>query len=150
MKDFSGFIREERVIDIGYSGLKFTKSNKTNGLNTKYVRLDRVLMNPSLGITFPDIDTINLPNTSSDPNPLLIKSTTSNSFGPEPFMFKKMWYLHQDFHNFIKDNLNLSGFLLNPLIQLELNISNIKSTIKWWNFSVFGNIQQRIKEVQTK
>lgn len=58
--------------------------------------------------------------------------------------------MHEDVRPFIRDHWNLRGFSLSPLIELELNIANIKSYLKWWNHNVFGNVHQYIKDIEDK
>lgn len=54
LNDFGNFIIDDGVIDMGYTGNKFTWCRKVHGLHTKWARLDRFLINLDWRNRFPN------------------------------------------------------------------------------------------------
>lgn len=148
MEDFNSFILNAGLADSGFKSSKFTYCNNQQGTNRIWARLDRVFTNAHWASKFPVLEIQHLTRSNSDHVPLLVKSSVFTKAGPSPFRFSKMWITHDDFKNFIKDHWNLGGFSPMPMHQLELNIKNMKSRLKWWNINIFGNIQQKIKDLE--
>lgn len=111
MDDSSNFILEASLIDARFSGSKFTWSYKMDGLMRKCARLDRVLINVVWGSQFPNLEISYLPNTETNHNPLLISCKVYHHLsGLKPFLFRKMWTLHNNFKDFVRLQWSTSGF----------------------------------------
>lgn len=59
--DFSNFAVANGLLDVGFSGNKFTWSNNQKGRNRIWMRLDRVLINGAAAGSFPAIKVVHLP-----------------------------------------------------------------------------------------
>nr|GMC77844.1 uncharacterized protein LOC109150389 [Ipomoea batatas] len=95
--DFKEWIHREGLIDLGFSGPKFTwlRGNSTGG--AKGARLDRALCNLAWRNSFPKASVSHLPRISSDHTPLLlrVRPRGNNRILP-PFRFQAAWLTHKD------------------------------------------------------
>lgn len=71
---FANWIEREGLVDLGYTGSKFTWSRGNQTDTLKVARLDRALGNIEWKILFPEAEVIHLPMVSSDHAPLLINT----------------------------------------------------------------------------
>ncbi|XP_028800281.1 uncharacterized protein LOC114755556 [Neltuma alba] len=99
-REFSNWVEQMALIDIGCSGPFFTW--KREGCES---RIDQVLMNARAKENYLDAVVKTLPWFKSDHRPLLLQMRT---LGPtfthqRPFRFNTSWILHEDFDRFIKD-----------------------------------------------
>ncbi|XP_031124290.1 uncharacterized protein LOC116027001 [Ipomoea triloba] len=87
--EFAEWIRDEGLIDMGFSGPKLTWVRSDQSGYTKGARLDRALCNISWRHSFPDATVIHLPRISSDHTPLLIQTEARILHNTEaPFQFQ--------------------------------------------------------------
>ncbi|XP_021803305.1 uncharacterized protein LOC110747435, partial [Prunus avium] len=134
LKGFKKWFDENDMIDLGYSGTKYTWSNKRI-----FERLDRAICNTQWRHYFADAFVQHLPRTNSDHCPIKIclKSRLNSCPNRRPFRFEAMWLKHVHFQDFITlqwENgtgtvLEKSSILVEPL--------------KQWNLTTFGHLNQR-------
>jgi exonuclease III len=86
------------VVDLGFSGNKFTWTNKRWGKNSIRERLDRGLSNINWRLKFPKAAIYHLGAIKSDHCPILLDTNPSESFTPRPFKFEAAWT--RDFKSF--------------------------------------------------
>lgn len=86
------------MTDLGYSGLKFTWSNKR-----VFERIDRALCNVQLQRLFVEAFVKHLLKTKYEYCPIKInlKSSFSSSHNLRPFWFEAMWLKHDHFKHFL-------------------------------------------------
>ncbi|CAL2229041.1 unnamed protein product [Prunus armeniaca] len=131
---FRNWVDGNEMIDLGYSGPKFTWNNKR-----VYARLDRAICNMQWRRLFPEANVQHLPRTTSDHNPIKIKLSSRFvvSLHLRPFRFEAMWMQHEQFNEFISNvwgqavgsALDKTYYLVQPL--------------KGWNVNVFGHLKKR-------
>ncbi|XP_021805547.1 uncharacterized protein LOC110749696, partial [Prunus avium] len=134
LKGFKKWFDDHSMVDLGYSGPKFTWSNKRI-----FERLDRAVCNTQWRQTFADAFVQHLPRTKSDHCPIKIslKSRMVSCPNSRPFRFEAMWLKHEQFQNFVIPKweqgagsaLHKSWDLVEPL--------------KQWNVAVFRHLKQR-------
>ncbi|CAL9010471.1 unnamed protein product [Prunus brigantina] len=133
-KGFKNWVDDNEMIDLGYSGPKFTWNNKR-----VYARLDRAICNMRWRRLFPEANVQHLPRTTSDHNPIKIKLSSHFVASPHlrPFRFEAMWMQHEHFHEFISDVWGqAAGSALDKTYQLV-------QPLKDWNVNVFGHLKKR-------
>ena len=86
------------MIDLGFSGPKYTWTNGQDISTLIMQRLDRAWVNSDWRILFPEAYVTHLARTHSDHCPILISlwPSTNNSL-PRPFRFEKIWLSHPKF-----------------------------------------------------
>lgn len=92
-----------KIIDLGFWGNKYTRSNMRyiNRQGLILERLDRCLANNHWLHLLPDSSVLYHPRTHSDHSFLLFKFTRPNPNIQKPFRVKSMWCNHNDFHNIV-------------------------------------------------
>ena len=93
------------MMKLGFSGPKFTWTNKRELGGLIQCRLDRCWANPSWKNSFPEANVTHLARVNSDHCPLLLNLypnlvTNSN----RPFRFHPMWLSHKDFPAIVRDS----------------------------------------------
>ncbi|CAL2259571.1 unnamed protein product [Prunus armeniaca] len=133
-KGFRNWVDGNEMIDLGYSGPKFTWNNKR-----VYARLDRAICNMQWRRLFHEANVQHLPRTTSDHNPIKIKLSSCFVVSPHlrPFRFEAMWMQHEQFNEFISDVWGqAAGSALDKTYQLI-------QPLKDWNVNVFGHLKKR-------
>ena len=98
-------MNECQMMDLGFSGPKFSWTNKRELGGLIQCRLDRVWANPNWKSYFPKANVTHLARVSSDHYPLLLNlcpnlTNTSN----RPFRFQPMWLSHNDFPAIVRES----------------------------------------------
>lgn len=73
-RSLQSLIFEQDLVDLGFSGPRFTWNNNRSVLDMVQVRLDRAFGNPNFVDCYPDLSIKHLVRTGSDHNPLLLTS----------------------------------------------------------------------------
>ncbi len=89
-REFRDFVQLNGLVDLGFSGPRFTWCNNQPGGARVWERLDRAFASPDWILRFPTCRVSHLPRIASDHCPLLI-STSSVSGHHSPFRFEKIW-----------------------------------------------------------
>ncbi|XP_021812414.1 uncharacterized protein LOC110755503 [Prunus avium] len=134
LKDFKRWFTENEMIDLGYSGPRFTWTN-----NRVFKRLDRAVCNLKWRQMFAEAHVVHLPRTKSDHCPIKIclQSRLSSTPNDRPFRFEAMWMQHESFKDFIGQRWGqISGSAMDKSYGLI-------ESLKLWNRSVFGHLKQR-------
>ncbi|CAL9009767.1 unnamed protein product, partial [Prunus brigantina] len=134
LRGFKKWFDENNMIDLGYSGPKFTWTN-----NRVFERIDRAVCNMQWRQHFAEAFVQHLPRTKSDHCPIRIclKSRVVSCPNRRPFRFEAMWLKHEQFHDFISQQWDQgSGSALTKSL-------NLVEPLKHWNLTVFGHLKQR-------
>ncbi|XP_075496426.1 uncharacterized protein LOC142533504 [Primulina tabacum] len=124
------------------NGSSFTWTNKTI-----WKRLDRVFVSVDWGDHFHSIRVEHLIRTVSDHCPLFVSVPVFAS-GPSSFRFQSMWWLrHHGFLQTVRLNWNFPCHL-NGMHRLFVKLKRLKSHLKWWNKSVFGDLFAKLAEAE--
>ncbi|CAN1189278.1 hypothetical protein LINPERHAP2_LOCUS39802 [Linum perenne] len=93
-REFRDCISECSLIDMGFSGPKFTWFRK----NMKE-RIDKSMCNKDWMTLFPDATNFHLERLKSDHHPILVRTLHSDRFNRSPrlFRFNAAWLGHEDF-----------------------------------------------------
>jgi len=132
---FKHWIENNRLIDLGFSGPKYTWSRGLTGDTIKEARLDRALCNAEWRLRFQEGSVRHLIRACSDHSPLLLSTDgfAQPSSSRKPFRFHAAWVYHHQFEEFVKDNWT-------PHYPLVQNLSNLAAELSTWNKEVFGNL----------
>jgi exonuclease III len=130
------------MLDLGFSGPKYTWSNGQDISTLIMQRLDRAWVNSEWRILFPEAYVTNLTRTHSDHCPILLSLwPSSHNSLPRPFRFENIWLSHPEFPTVV--DKAWSAPCPNLLSTFEL----FTSLVTTWNKNTFGNIFQRKKRI---
>ncbi|KAL8168195.1 hypothetical protein V2J09_009694 [Rumex salicifolius] len=139
---FASWVNGSQLIDLGFSGPRFTWKYGTTMRTYHASRLDRFLSNVSWRVLFPEAVVNHLTVAHSDHAPLSLSSHPPEaSLGDRPFRFLAAWTLSEDFKGVVTEAWN-SG----P-VSLTGSISKLTDTLQVWNRKSFGNIFHRKKKL---
>jgi hypothetical protein len=142
IREFRDCLNDCNMIDMGFSGPKFTWSNCHDISSLIMERLDRVVANTEWRLIYPDASVTHLPRTHSDHCPLLLNLCPINSCSfPRPFRFENIWLSHPDFINVV------TKAWTSPAPNLAGTFAIFTALVSAWNKLVFGNIFQRKRRV---
>lgn len=107
-------------------------------------KLDRLFVNNEWITQFPSLSVSTLKRNLLDHRPLLVKSNTKN-WGPRPFRFQNCWLAHPCCMKVIKVAWNQGKH-----VSLLEKLQTVKYSLKNWNSTVFGNIEENIASCENK
>ena len=142
--DFIATIEACGLMDIGFSGHKYTWSNK-RGINHRiWKRLDRALINDLWLEKMPQTTITHLANTGSDHCPLLMEMVANEADHIKYFKFLNCWVDNPDFMNIVKDcwNRPTEG---NAMWKFHQKIKRLSNTLSVWSRNEFGDIYQKVR-----
>jgi hypothetical protein len=128
------------MLDLGFSGPKYTWSNGQDISTLIMQRLDRAWVNSEWRILFPEAYVTHLTRTHSDHCPILLSlwPSSQNSL-PRPFRFENIWLSHPEFPTVVDKAWAA------PCPNLSSTFDLFTSLVTTWNKNTFGNIFQRKK-----
>lgn len=121
------------IIDVGYTGSKYTWSNNRHITNWILERTDRFVANYDWINLFPQALVQHLPRTYSDHCPLLIHLNKKYTIMEKKIRFETIWQTHPQFLSIIQRNWTINKPLL-PAIE------DFTKDVTIWNKFTFGNI----------
>ena len=132
---FKNWIDNNGLIDLGFSGPKFTWARGLTPDSRKEARLDRALCNNQWRVRFQEGRVRHLPQLGSDHSPLLISTEgfDGGTNAKRPFRFLVAWTTHGEFEKLVNDNWCHNQPLSN-------NLKELASVLGRWNTEVFGNL----------
>lgn len=139
--EFKECLDDYNMLDLGFTGPKYTWTNSRPITDLILERIDRCLANPSWRTLYSDATVTHLPRIWSDHFPVLLELSGSHACHLiKPFRFHTMWLLHPEFHHVVQqawpENRNLHNA-----------ISDFVNGAKKWNSEVFGNLFTRKRRV---
>ncbi|KAL4298213.1 hypothetical protein GQ457_12G007890 [Hibiscus cannabinus] len=133
---FCDFMNESGLIDMGFSGARFTWSR-----GNLSQRLDRCLCNVAWYNFFASFEVNHLLRLGSDHRSILLKSTSERSErGNRPFRYIVAWNDHEDFHRMLATTWS-------PDKPFSENVSQFQVAYCKWNKEVFGHIELRKRHI---
>ncbi|KAL0928380.1 hypothetical protein M5K25_000257 [Dendrobium thyrsiflorum] len=148
MEDFNNVIMDCNLLDIGFSGDRFTWHR-----GHLWQRLDRVLFNDLWINSCESTNVFHLSRTLSDHSPLLINIKPMQLNFLAQFRFQNMWMLHDNFMEVVKTNWLAPIYPNNTISgmkRLWLKLKRLKTVLKWWNHHVFKNLFTNILNAEDK
>ncbi|KAL9680031.1 hypothetical protein QQ045_017904 [Rhodiola kirilowii] len=148
MRSFRETIEACGLVDLGYTGLPFTFSNRRSGLMETKARLDRAFSNIKWKTLFERYEVSHLITSSSDHLPLLVNFRKRIScVRRNLFRFEPMWLRHNDFRGFLEE---CWGKLEQPNHDLNVKLKGCGRELARWNRAVFGKVQKRIAVIKNQ
>ncbi|KAL4638398.1 hypothetical protein ACB092_03G143700 [Castanea dentata] len=133
------------MIDLGFSGPKFTWTNKRGLDDLIQCRLDRCWANPAWKAFFVEANVTHLARVNSDHCPLLLNlKPVESEHQNRPFRFQSIWLSHSDFPNIVRDAWEGQG------VRLADATSDFVNKAKIWNREVFGNVFAKKKRIMAR
>uniref|UniRef100_A0A2N9GZ20 DUF4283 domain-containing protein n=1 Tax=Fagus sylvatica TaxID=28930 RepID=A0A2N9GZ20_FAGSY len=130
------------MLDLGFSGPKYTWSNGQDISTLIMQRLDRAWVNSEWRILFPEAYVTHLTRTHSDHCPILLSLwPSSHNSLPRPFRFENIWLSHPEFPTVVDKAWAA------PCPNLSSTFDLFTSLVTTWNKNTFGNIFQRKKRI---
>jgi len=141
-KRFKHWIDNSGLIDLGYSGPKFTWARGLTRETRKEARLDRALCNMEWRLKFQSGVVHHLIRACSDHSPLLISTGdfAQDRISNTPFRFQASWTTHAQFDEVVKTNWCTD-------VPLMPNLNNLANVLSRWNKEVFGNLFRRKRQI---
>lgn len=150
MNDFNICIDACGLVELNYHGNHLSWYNDQERIARKWAQLDRALISMAFSASFPLENFEYIKRKTSDHSPLVVTlSQRAPRCGPSPFMFQKMWYMHESFQNFVKEVWYRPVYGLG-LIKLAAKLKHTKIELRGWNNFVFGQVDQNIKELEDR
>nr|XP_023896924.1 uncharacterized protein LOC112008814 [Quercus suber] len=132
------------MIDLGFSGPRFTWTNKMEVEALIQERINRFFVNPSWCTTYPDAKITHLTRCHSDHYPILLESYPTNQRHlPRPFKFQSCWLADLSFPNIVSRAWRHS-------LQLGEAIDKFVMDVSIWNKNEFGNVFVKKKRIMAR
>ncbi|XP_031120913.1 uncharacterized protein LOC116024153 [Ipomoea triloba] len=132
---FQNWMFNQGLLDMGFSGPKFTWHRGNTQDTFKAARLDRAVCNTEFQALWNIINVEHLPIIGSDHAPILVSFSNDNNFkGPKKFRFMAPWLIHPDFEKLVKENWKRDEPLRN-------NNENLARLLQSWNKEESGLIR---------
>ncbi|XP_019150525.1 PREDICTED: uncharacterized protein LOC109147318 [Ipomoea nil] len=139
--NFNEWIFREGLVDLGYSGSKYTRMRGVNTDSFRGARLDRALSNIDWKLQFPNTIIQHLPMVGSDHAPLLVNTGAVQALSrPASFRFNVAWATHKSFQALIKDSWRSD-------LDLHTNKKRVAEILSNWSRDIFGSVTQRKKRL---
>jgi hypothetical protein len=148
-RSFHHFVSEVGAIDLGFSGPKFTWTNKRVGWANVRERLDRGLCNVDWQSLFPNVRVRHLLAHNSDHNPIILDTHLDLSKGVKPFRFEAMWTRDDSSSDVVSQawSIQVNG---SHHYRLAKKFQKVQKDFKVWNRTVFGLTRARIRDLEER
>ncbi|XP_038983681.1 uncharacterized protein LOC120111194 [Phoenix dactylifera] len=145
-REFRDFLSRNGLVDLGFSGPRFTWCNNQSGRARVWERLDRVVASTDWLIRFPSYRVSHLTRIASDHCPLLF-STASGSSHRSPFRFEKVWLSFPQSWDIVRGawGLPVHG---DAMQRISRKLELTKRRLRRWNREVVGDIFRKLEDVE--
>ena len=139
MEDLNQCYFESQLDDLKFSGHFCTWSYKSPGDFLITRKLDRALVNPIWGTTFPGSETVFHPPGVSDHCPIAISISLELHIHKSPFKFFNFWADHEEFEHAVASSWStpIHGY---PLFQVCQKLKLVKANLKELNAIHFRDL----------
>ena len=132
------------MIDICFSGPRFTWSNRRPLSRLVQERIDRAFVNADWSSIFPEAAVLHLQKLHSDHCSIKVRFENNREFRPSrPFRFQPMWVSHPLFLNVVKEAWH------NPS-SLQQALATFTCKANSWNKDHFRNLFHKKKRIQAR
>ena len=153
MKLFRDCLEVCELVDLGYSGPKYTWNNRQEGDNNVKVRLDRAVANGQFMQLFDYWQVENIITSSSDHYVILL------SFGSQPFSNQKklfsqnfryeaMWARAADYIEVVEKIWNEDLDESRNLQAVWSNLNKMADSLRQWSIKTFGSVRKEIMKLR--
>lgn len=132
------------MIDLGFSGPRFTWTNGRELSALIQERIDRFFVNPSWCSFFPEARVSHLTRCHSDHCPVLLETEPHSYLRlPRPFKFQSCWLSDHSFPRIVSGAWNHSH-------SLQGAINTFSAEAKRWNKEHFGNVFVKKRKIMAR
>ncbi|XP_075663243.1 uncharacterized protein LOC142632789 [Castanea sativa] len=138
---FQDCLNNCRMFDMGFSGPRFTWSNRQPLTHLIQERIDRVFANTDWNVLYPEASVRHLERSHSDHCPIVLSLHHDQGTPfPKPFRFQPMWLSHSSFPDLVREAWTGPS-------NLPSAITSFTTRAKSWNRETFGNIFHRKRRI---
>jgi len=146
---FKQFLQNDRLMDIPTFNGIFNWSNMRRGAHYITSRLDRFLISDNAIYLGGEFNASIIPQGGSDHWPILLQWSRPGHYCNRPFRFEAFWFTNNNF----KAVVNNAWTSYTPpegakMYQFQQKLKNLKHTLKAWNRTHFGNIQESQQKLE--
>ncbi|XP_060211976.1 uncharacterized protein LOC132639554 [Lycium barbarum] len=145
--DFSTCIQSYGLIDVGFSGSKFTWWNGRTEEDYIFKWLDRILVNQQVLDIMPSTAVTHMIRHGSDQAPLHLECNSNAHPIVKSFKFLNFWTKHHTFMEVVRENWT-ADFCGNPFNVFHHKLKKLKRELIQWSRSTYGNIFQQIATIK--
>ncbi|KAF7822570.1 reverse transcriptase [Senna tora] len=146
---FQKFISDCNLMDLKFSGSKFTWNNRQLGQDHIKERIDRALCNVAFRERYEKAQVVHLETVGSDHCPLLVHFEFSDKRTPREFKFEQMWIEHPGFKQIVKDAWEAEETEDNIALEVFLkNLNRCKQSLINWSRKEFPNNAKLIESLK--
>ncbi|XP_075648752.1 uncharacterized protein LOC142619511 [Castanea sativa] len=122
------------MVDLGFSGPRYTWTNRRDIKNLILERIDKFFVNPDWCVLYPEAKITHLPRCHSDHCPVLLETCPSRAISlTRLFRFQEFWLSDTSFPNVVFKAWKTNGGLAE-------SIDSFSKEATLWNKNHFGNI----------
>ncbi|XP_038982901.1 uncharacterized protein LOC120110929 [Phoenix dactylifera] len=145
-REFREFMNGAGLVDLGFTGPRFTWCNNQSGRSRVWERLDRAIASADWIQRFPSYQVSHLARIASDHCPILISTASSSSYH-SPFHFEKLWLSYPQSWRIVREawGMPVQG---DAMQRVSRRLELTKRRLRRWNRKVVGNIFRRLEEVE--
>ncbi|XP_057808540.1 uncharacterized protein LOC131023021 [Salvia miltiorrhiza] len=156
-EEFGAFINALGCIESPVIGLKYTWSGRRFMPSHVESKLDRAFYSDSFANSWHTVFSQILPRNTSDHSPLVLRCQSTLPSSRKFFRFLNMWTLHPGFLDLVKASWSTPVDNSCPIYTVMIKLKRLRTEIRNWNKSTFGNVdlmimekQQDLSEIQEK
>ncbi|KAJ1270996.1 hypothetical protein BS78_06G095000 [Paspalum vaginatum] len=145
MRFFRECLEDCELTDLGFSGPKYTWSNRHEGNDNVKVRLDRAVANGHFTQLFDESYLENIITATSDYYAILVTINgklchKEKNFFDSTFKYEAMWARAADYNDFVEKKWT-EGFD---------DLGRMPTSLKQWNTRTFGSVRKEIKKLEQR
>jgi hypothetical protein len=148
MEKFREAIENSSLCDLGFSGSKYTWSNRHSDKNFMEERLDRALGNVEWVSVFKEVEVKIEAKRSSYHNPVLIEfheEKQERRCGHRGFKFEAKWWVDAECGTVIKSACEGDDFHSNRITDVRNKLDQCQRALSKWSRRKFGDTEEYLK-----
>ncbi|XP_062100722.1 uncharacterized protein LOC133806643 [Humulus lupulus] len=145
--DSNAWLAMSHLVSIKRIGSNFTWSNKQDGEDRIYSRIDHVFINEDWIDELPNSIAEFHWEAYSDHCFCLIKSLKMGSLGIKPFRFFNFWTTQKGFKEVVRENWN-KPLVTRGLLGVTRKLLRLKHVLRLFNRREFGDVEQRYHQAK--
>ncbi|XP_026459959.1 uncharacterized protein LOC113360698 [Papaver somniferum] len=137
-------IQHLRLVDLNFTGLPFTWTNKRTGNQYIQERIDRVSVNHKWLELFVKSSNKHLTRIVSDHSPILLETLPHHDKLDRTYRYMKCWVEYKDYKKVLKNSVQKTKENKSNLFK---TLRNLEYDLRIWNKKDFGNIFKNISNI---